>query len=99
VDVDVRPHLDLLDLDGALLLARLGGLFLRLIFVLTVIQDLAHRRLRIGRDLDEIETGLRRPRERVDNGNYPDIVAGRIDELDVWGVDALVDTRAFPIGG
>ena len=44
VDVDIRAHLDLFDLDGALLLARLGGLFLRLIFVFAVIEDLAHRR-------------------------------------------------------
>jgi len=54
VNVDVRPHLDLLDLDGALLLARLGGLFLRLIFVFAVVENFADRRLGIRRDLDEV---------------------------------------------
>ena len=99
VDVDVRPHLDLLDLDGALLLARLGGLFLRLIFVLAVIQDLAHRRLGIGRDLDQIEPGFNRARQGLGRGNHADIVAGSVDELDVGNVDALVDARAALFGG
>src|SRR4029450_1984084 len=45
VCVDVRPHLDLLDLDGALLLARFGGLLLRLVFVFAVVEDLADRGL------------------------------------------------------
>ena len=99
VDVDVRPHLDLLDLDGALLLARLGGLFLRLVFVLAVIQDLAHRRLGIGRDLDQIEPGFNRARQGFGRGNHADIVAGSVDELDVGNVDALVDARAALFGG
>ena len=99
MDVDVRPHLDLLDLDGALLLARLGGLLLRLIFVLAVIQDLAHRRLGIGRDLDQVEPRLNRARQGFGRGDHADIVAGSVDELDVRDVDALVDARAALFGG
>jgi hypothetical protein len=46
--IDAGTHLDLLDLDGFLLLARLGGLFLGLELVLAVVEDLDDRRLRIG---------------------------------------------------
>ena len=40
VIVDAGPHLDLFDLDDLLVLARLGGLLLLLVFVLAVIEDL-----------------------------------------------------------
>jgi hypothetical protein len=98
VNVDVGPHLDLFDLDGALLLARLGGLLLRLVFVLAEIEDLADRRLGIGRNLDQVETGLGGASEGLSRGNDADIVAGGVDELDVWIVNALVDAGAPPIG-
>ena len=49
VIVDHRAHLDLLDLDDLLLLAGLGGLLLFLIFEFAVVEDLADRRLGIGR--------------------------------------------------
>src|SRR5262249_4056737 len=99
VRVDVRPHLDLLDLDGALLLARLGGLLLRLILVLAVVEDLANRRLGVGRDLDEIEARLYRTREPLRRGDHADIMAGGFDELNFGVVDALVDAGAALFGG
>jgi len=98
VRIDVRPHLDLFDLDSALLLARLGGLFLRLVFVLAVIEDLTDRRLGVGCDLNQVETGLGGARESLGDGDLADIVAGGVDELDFWSVDALVDTGPPPIG-
>src|SRR5262245_55479967 len=98
VNIDVGPHLDLLDLDGALFLARLGGLLLRLVFVFAEIEDLAHRRFGIGRDLDQVETGFRRAGEALGRGDHADIVAGRVDKLDFWSVDGLVDAGAPPIG-
>src|SRR4029078_13265838 len=72
---------------------------LRLIFVFAVIQDLAHRRLGIGSDLHQIESGFNRARECLGRGNHADIVAGSVDELDVGNVDALVDARAALFGG
>src|SRR5262249_358639 len=72
--------------------------FLRLIFVLAEIQDLAHRRLGMWCDLHEIEPGLGRARQCVGNGDHADIMTGSVDELDVRSVNALVDTRAPPVG-
>ena len=97
--VDVRTHLDLFDLDDLLLLARLGRLLLRLVLVLAEIQDLADRRLGVGRDLDQIEAGLGGALACVVDGDHADIVAGGVDELDVWSVDALVDAGASPVRG
>src|SRR5439155_296991 len=49
------PHLDFLDLDGRLLLARfLQSPRLR-VLVLAEVHDTAHRRLGVGRDFDEVE--------------------------------------------
>src|SRR5216683_1029467 len=53
-----RAELDLLDLDDLLLLARLVAALLLLVFELAEIEDLDHRRVGVGSDLDEIETGL-----------------------------------------
>ena len=55
VGIDVRGHTDLLDLHCVLLLL---GVFLfsgLLVLVLAVIDDLAHRGLCAGRDLDQVE--------------------------------------------
>jgi hypothetical protein len=68
-----------------------------LVFVFAEIQDLADRRLGIGRDFDEIETRLHGTRQSLGDGNHTDIVAGSVDELDVRSLYALVDTRSFPI--
>ena len=55
VIVDGRAHLDLLDLDDLLLLARLGGLFLLFVFELAVVHELDDGRLRFRRNFDEVE--------------------------------------------
>jgi hypothetical protein len=54
VIIDVRPHLDLFDLDRLLLLASLGGFLLFLVFEFAVVENFSDRRVCIGRDLDEI---------------------------------------------
>src|SRR5688572_13976266 len=56
--VDAGAELDLLDLDRLLLLARFGLLLLLEEAEAPVIEDLAYRRDRVRRDLDEIEAGL-----------------------------------------
>jgi hypothetical protein len=54
VGVDVGAHLDLLDLDDLLVLARLCRLLLVGVFQLAQIEDLADGRIRIGSDFDEV---------------------------------------------
>jgi hypothetical protein len=99
VIVDHRPEFYLLDLDDLLLLARLGGFLLRLIFVFAVIEDFADRRDRIRRDLDKIEPGLLR--HGNGSADFSDALVGAvfIDELDLANADLLVDARPFLGGG
>src|SRR6185295_3577029 len=61
--VDTWAHFDLFDLDDLLPLARLGGLFLLLIFVFAVVQHLGHRWVGVGRNLNQIEARRRGTRE------------------------------------
>ena len=58
VGVRVRTELDLFDLDDLLLLARFGFAFLGLVFEFTEIHDLADRRTRVWRNLNQIKTCL-----------------------------------------
>src|SRR5207248_8561662 len=55
VDADLRPELDLLDLDLALVLAGLLRLLLLLVLVLAVVYALRDGRVGLGRHLDEVE--------------------------------------------
>jgi hypothetical protein len=98
VIVDHRPQLDLLDLDDLLLLARLGRLLLRLIFVLAVIENFADRWDRVRRDLDEVEPGFLRQRQC--GADFRDALVGAIlvNELDLADADLLVDARTL-LGG
>src|SRR3546814_15384141 len=57
VVVDVRTELDLLDIDDLLLLARLVLLLLDLVFVFSVVQNFANRRLGIWRRSEERRVG------------------------------------------
>src|SRR5579863_3088923 len=99
VIVDHRTEFDLLDLDDLLLLARLGGLLLRLIFVFAEVENLADRGDRIRRDLHQIEPGLLR--HGYGGADFRDALVGAvfIDELDLANADLLVDARTLLGGG
>jgi hypothetical protein len=93
--VDVRAHLDLLDLDDLLLLALLGGLLLVLILQLAQIEDLADRRFRVRRDFDEVETRLFGKRQSFIGGNDAEILAFIVDELDFGNANVPIGARAL----
>src|SRR5256714_882083 len=83
VIVDHRPQLDLLDLDDLLLLAGLGGFFLRGIFELPVVHDLANGRIIVRRNLDKVHAGFD---GHLDGNNGLDrsmVEAGLINQLDL----------------
>jgi hypothetical protein len=94
VVVDHRADLDLLDLDHFLLLARLVRLFLLLVFILAVVEDLAHGRIGVGRNLDEIEPGLLGALERLADGDDADLAAVGVDQADLVGTDLFIDAGA-----
>ena len=95
--VDGRAHLDLLDLDDLLLLARFGGLFLLFVFVLAVVHQLDHGRLRFGRDFDQVEAFLLRDGAGFVDADLAVFVAVFSDQEDGAGEYLLID--AGPVLG
>ena len=95
VIVDAGTQLDLLDLDDLLLFARLVAALLLLVFVLAEVENLADRRIGVGRDFDEIEAGLDGLGERVVAGDDPQHLAPFVHQPDAWREDVVVDAGAF----
>jgi hypothetical protein len=95
VVVDVRAHLDLLDLDDLLVLAGFGRLFLGGVFQLAQIEDLGDRRIGIGRNLNEVQPGLFGELDGFAGGNFAAVVAVGIDKLDAGDLDVPVSARPF----
>ncbi len=89
--VDVRPHLDLLDVDRLLLLAGFRGFLLGLILEAAVIENLADRRFGIGRYLDKIEADVGGNGARFFDGDNSVVLALVIDKLDLRNVDFVID--------
>src|SRR5688500_5763157 len=85
--------LDLLDDD--LLLLELGFVaFLGLtVLVFPVIHDAAHRGLRGGCDLDQVELGLFRHLVGDRQGHHADLLAGGSYQTDLGRIDLAVDPR------
>ena len=93
VHADLRPELDLLDVDLALVLPSLLRLLLLLVPVLAVVHDLRDRRVGLRRHLDEVEilgvgvlAGLVR-------GLDPELRSVVVDQPDVRDADRIVDPR------
>jgi hypothetical protein len=93
VIVDHRPELDLLDLDDLLLLAGFGGFFLRRIFKLPVIHDLANGRIGIGRNLHKVHAGFHRHLDGGDRFDIAVVQACLINQLDFVVADFIVGAR------
>eukprot|EP01035_Chromulina_nebulosa_P014088 gene14087-18643_t len=91
--IDVRTHLDLLDLDDLLVLARLGRLLLVGVLQLAEIEDLYDGRDRIGRYFDQIEPGLFGEQQCVVDGNIAAVLAFGVDKLDPGNPDITVGAR------
>jgi hypothetical protein len=95
VRVDAGAHLDFLDLDGLLLLARLGRLLLRLELVLAVIEDLDDGRTRVWGDLYKIEPGVLCQLPRFLDLDDPAVLAVMVDQLNLGDSDLVVDPGPF----
>jgi hypothetical protein len=92
--VDVWTKLDLFDLDHSLLFLRLVLLLLGFVFELPIIEDLANRRVGIGRDLDQVETMTFRLGDRVNSLHHSKLFPVRGDTADLFGSDVSVHPRA-----
>jgi hypothetical protein len=65
VDPDLRPELDLLDVDLRLVLPRQLRLLLLLVLVLPPVHDFRHRGIGVRRHLDQVEVFRVRVFERL----------------------------------
>src|SRR6186997_1283287 len=95
VDSDLRPELDLLDVDRNLMLARDLGFLLLLVAVLAVVHDLGDRRIGLRGDLDKVEILAVGILERFLNRLHSELSAIRIDEPDLRDTDVLVDSAMW----
>jgi hypothetical protein len=91
VDADLRPELDLLHLDLHLVLAGLLRLLLLLVPVLAVVHDPRDGRVRLGRDLDEVEVLAVGVLARLVGGLDSELVAVLVDQPDARGANRVVD--------
>jgi len=99
VIVDHRTELDLLDLDDFLALARFGGLLLRGIFELPVIEKFADRRIGVRRNFHEVETGLGGHLDRGLGLHDSKVRSVLIDQLNFEVADILVDAGPVFLNG
>src|SRR5438105_5307111 len=93
VNADLRPELDLLDVDRDLVLARELRLLLLLVAVLPVVHYPRDGRIRLGCHLDEVEVLVEGVLDRLRRGLDPELAPVLVDEPDAWGADRLVDPR------
>src|SRR5690348_12561197 len=93
--VDLRPELDLLDVDHLLVLLRGPRALLLLVLVLAEIHDPADGRHGRGRNLDEVEALRPRQRERLRRRHDAELCAGVVDYPDFPYPDAFVHSDAI----
>ena len=91
VNPDLGSELDLLDVDLRLVLAGQLGLLLQLVPVLAVVHDTADRRIRLGRDLDQVEVSRVRVLTRLVSRLDPELLAVLVDQPDTRDADGVVD--------
>src|SRR5207237_390446 len=94
VHVHLRPELDLLDLDHALVFLGLAGALLFLVLILAEVHDPADRRHGSRRDLDEVEALLLCDGQRGRRRHDPELRPGLVDHADFSNTDAFVGANA-----
>src|SRR5690606_30064921 len=94
-----RPELHFLDLDLAGLLLGLVGLLLGLELELAEVHDLAHRRIRVGLDLHQVEGFLLGHRKRLVARKHADHLAVAADHAHARDADFLVLSVLLAVGG
>jgi hypothetical protein len=97
--VDIGAQLDLFDLNGLLLLARFGSLFLGLKLILPEVHDFADGDFPVHGDLDQIETGFLRSRYGLALIDCALVLTSLVDELNVAGDNGFINARPFLRGG
>jgi len=92
--VNLRPELDLLDLDDLLVLLGLPDALLLLVLVAAEVHDAANRRHRRSGDLDQVEALLSRDSQRLLRRHDAQLRARVVDDPDLANPDPFVYPRA-----
>lgn len=96
--VDAHAELHLLQLAGLVLLEGFLLVLLLNVFVFAVIDDLAHRRVDVGRDLDEVEALFFGQADGLRSGQHTELFAtGSVDHAHSWGADAFVHSSLIDV--
>ncbi len=82
VMIDVRAHLDFLNLDDFLFPAGFVSLFLRLEFELAIVEYLADRGFSLGGYLHQVETDTFGTVQRIVEADNPNVLSGLINQAD-----------------
>jgi len=94
IGICVRSELDLFDLDDLLLFAGFRFALLGLVFEFAEIHDLAHGRIGIGRDLDQVQTRFLGHFHGATGRDNPDVFAVGTNQADFVRADIFVNARA-----
>src|SRR5262249_27298256 len=97
--VDLRPELDLLDLDYLLVPPGLARALLFLVLIFPEVHDPADRRDGRRRDFHEVESLLLGDRERLRRRHDAELLAGVVDDADFTDADSLVHPHAIVAAG
>ena len=96
--VSARPEFDFLDLDLLQLELRFVLLLRFAILELAVVHDADHRRLRRGRDLDQIEFRGLSARRCICERDDTELLTLFTYQPDLGRIDLAVDARCFFLG-
>jgi len=77
--LDVGTELDLLDVDRLLFLARFALFFLRFVFQLAIVEDLADGRIDVAGNFDEVETCVDGLGDRFPRGDDAELFSVFVD--------------------
>src|ERR1700722_7572018 len=88
-----RTELHFLDVRTLLVLLRLVRLLALLVQELSVIHQLANRRHGIGRDLDNVQSGLSRCFHCIEQGHHPQLIPCIVNHANFASADALVHSK------
>ena len=91
------PHLDLLHLEGALLLLGLLALFGLFVLKSTKIHDLAYRRIGVRRHLNKIQTAISGQVQCLLNGKHAKLGSVGTDNADFSRSDLVVDVDSAAV--
>ena len=92
VFVDLQTNANGLDDCVRLVPARFADFLGRLILKLPVVHELGDGRLRVRRDLDEVESRLLSQAQRVFYADDADLLASRADKANPVHMDALINS-------